>query len=142
MLTLDTMRELGYESRLDPKQSIEGGARYLEQLRTRLPERISDPDRTPSARMLAEMEQNGEEFYHFAMRKSREHQQWFAERPLGARVVGKHDDRGCRSPEREKRCELWPMPPTNHGADGQGQPRQAAHKGSGKGNTCGGSASN
>lgn len=46
MLTLDTMRELGYESRLDPKQSIEGGARYLEQLRTRLPERITEPDRT------------------------------------------------------------------------------------------------
>ena len=46
MLTLDTMRELGYDSRLDPKQSIEGGARYLDQLRRRLPERISEPDRT------------------------------------------------------------------------------------------------
>jgi membrane-bound lytic murein transglycosylase F len=46
MLTLNTMRELGYESRLDPKQSIEGGARYLEQLRNRLPERITEPDRT------------------------------------------------------------------------------------------------
>jgi len=44
--------------------------------------KIADPDLTPSARMLAEMEQNGEEFYHFALRKSREHQQWFAERPL------------------------------------------------------------
>jgi glutamate--cysteine ligase len=32
--------------------------------------------------MLAEMDQNGEEFYQFALRKSREHQQWFAERPL------------------------------------------------------------
>jgi len=44
--------------------------------------KIADPDLTPSARMLAEMDQNGEEFYHFALRKSREHQQWFAERPL------------------------------------------------------------
>jgi Predicted soluble lytic transglycosylase fused to an ABC-type amino acid-binding protein len=46
MLTLNTMRELGYESRLDPKQSIEGGARYLAQLKERLPNRIKDPDRT------------------------------------------------------------------------------------------------
>ena len=28
------------------------------------------------------MEKNGEEFYHFALRKSRQHQQWFEERPL------------------------------------------------------------
>lgn len=46
MLTLQTMRELGYTSRLDPAQSIEGGARYLSQLKSRLPDRISDPDRT------------------------------------------------------------------------------------------------
>ena len=46
MLTLNTMRELGYSSRLDPQQSIEGGARYLAQLKKRLPERIEDPDRT------------------------------------------------------------------------------------------------
>jgi glutamate--cysteine ligase len=44
--------------------------------------KIADPDLTPSARMLADMDQNGEEFYHFALRKSHEHQKWFAERPL------------------------------------------------------------
>jgi len=44
--------------------------------------KLADPDLTPSARMLAEMDQNGEEFYHFALRKSRQHQQWFDERPL------------------------------------------------------------
>ncbi len=44
--------------------------------------KITDPDLTPSARMLAEMDQNNEEFYHFALRMSRQHQQWFAERPL------------------------------------------------------------
>ncbi len=46
--------------------------------------KIEDPDLTPSARMLAEMRENREEFYHFALRKSREHQQWFLERPLEA----------------------------------------------------------
>jgi glutamate--cysteine ligase len=44
--------------------------------------KLADPDLTPSARMLAEMDQNGEEFYHFALRMSRRHQQWFDERPL------------------------------------------------------------
>ena len=44
--------------------------------------KVADADLTPSARMLAEMDDAGEEFYHFALRKSREHQQWFAERPL------------------------------------------------------------
>lgn len=46
MLTLQTMRELGYTSRLDPAQSIEGGARYLSQLKSRIPDRIRDPERT------------------------------------------------------------------------------------------------
>ena len=46
MLTLDTMRELGYTSRLDPEQSIKGGARYLTQLRSRFPNHIQEPDRT------------------------------------------------------------------------------------------------
>jgi len=44
--------------------------------------KIKDPDLTPSARMLAEMADNREEFYHFAMRMSQQHQQQFAERPL------------------------------------------------------------
>jgi len=46
--------------------------------------KIADPDLTPSARMLADMAANKEEFYHFALRMSRQHQQWFAERPLEA----------------------------------------------------------
>jgi len=28
------------------------------------------------------MDQQGEEFYHFAMRMSQQHQKWFADRPL------------------------------------------------------------
>jgi glutamate--cysteine ligase len=38
---------------------------------------IDDPDRTPSARMLTEMRANGEGFFHYAMRKSGEHQRYF-----------------------------------------------------------------
>ncbi len=46
MLTQPTAQELGVENRLDPKQSIFGGARYLRQIRARLPEEVAEPDRT------------------------------------------------------------------------------------------------
>jgi len=46
MLTQATAREVGVKSRLDAKQSITGGAKYLNNLRQRLPEEIEEPDRT------------------------------------------------------------------------------------------------
>jgi membrane-bound lytic murein transglycosylase F len=46
MLTLATMRQLGLSNRLDPRQSIEGGARYFARIRERIPEPIAEPDRT------------------------------------------------------------------------------------------------
>ncbi|MBZ2188715.1 membrane-bound lytic murein transglycosylase MltF [Alcanivorax sp. JB21] len=46
MLTLRTAGELGVDNRLDPAQSIDGGARYLANLRSRLSESITEPDRT------------------------------------------------------------------------------------------------
>jgi len=45
-------------------------------------EAVRDPDRTPSARMLAEMRANGEGFYHFARRMSQAHCAYFQERPV------------------------------------------------------------
>ncbi|MEH6584705.1 MAG: membrane-bound lytic murein transglycosylase MltF [Halioglobus sp.] len=46
MLTLPTARELGVENRLDPGQSLRGGARYLKNIKRRLPSDITDPDLT------------------------------------------------------------------------------------------------
>lgn len=46
MLTRRTANQLGIKDRLDPEQSIEGGARYFLRLRKRLPSRIVEPDRT------------------------------------------------------------------------------------------------
>ncbi len=46
MLTLNTAREMGVTSRLDATQSLEGGTAYLMKLKRRLPERITEPDRT------------------------------------------------------------------------------------------------
>ncbi|CBV41555.1 membrane-bound lytic murein transglycosylase MltF [Halomonas elongata] len=45
MLTRPTASDLGIEDRLDPAQSIEGGARYLRSLEQRLPESITGDDR-------------------------------------------------------------------------------------------------
>ena len=46
MLTKQTATHLGVTDRLDPEQSIEGGARYFLQLRKRIPKRIPEPDRS------------------------------------------------------------------------------------------------
>lgn len=46
MLTQNTARQLGIENRTDPFDSTQGGAAYLLALKQRIPERISEPDRT------------------------------------------------------------------------------------------------
>ncbi|WP_223668414.1 membrane-bound lytic murein transglycosylase MltF [Kangiella shandongensis] len=46
MLTQDTARQLGIKNRIDAKQSIMGGAEYFRLMKDKIPERISDPDRT------------------------------------------------------------------------------------------------
>jgi len=46
MLTQTTARELGIKNRLDFRSSIFGGANYLNKLRVRLPESVTEPDRT------------------------------------------------------------------------------------------------
>ena len=45
MLTTDTARSLSVKDRLDPEQSIMGGARYLIKMINRIPERIQGEDR-------------------------------------------------------------------------------------------------
>lgn len=46
MLTNRTATQMGVQDRLDPEQSIEGGARYFLRMRNRVPDRIPEPDRT------------------------------------------------------------------------------------------------
>jgi len=45
MLTQPTAKQLGVDNRLDPEQSILGGASYVRMLEQKLPERIPEPDR-------------------------------------------------------------------------------------------------
>jgi membrane-bound lytic murein transglycosylase F len=46
MLTEETADRLGVSNRLDPKQSIMAGARYINILRDMLPDEVAEPDRT------------------------------------------------------------------------------------------------
>jgi membrane-bound lytic murein transglycosylase F len=46
MLTLTTAEEMGIKSRLDPAQSIMGGAAYYKSLYERISEEVPEPDRT------------------------------------------------------------------------------------------------
>jgi len=46
MLTERTAAQMGLTDRLDPQQSIDGGARYFLRLHGRIPNRIKEPDRT------------------------------------------------------------------------------------------------
>ncbi|NQD92650.1 membrane-bound lytic murein transglycosylase MltF [Pseudomonas sp. CrR25] len=46
MLTLRTAQAMGVSNRLDPKQSIDGGAKYIVHVKQQLPASIEEPDRT------------------------------------------------------------------------------------------------
>jgi membrane-bound lytic murein transglycosylase F len=46
MLTRNTAKEMGVKSRLDPLESIEGGAKYFRKMYDRLSDDIVEPDRT------------------------------------------------------------------------------------------------
>ena len=46
MLTLPTAEAMGVTSRLNPEESIRGGARYFERMLQTIPARIPEPDRT------------------------------------------------------------------------------------------------
>jgi peptidoglycan lytic transglycosylase F len=46
MLTADTAHAMGVRDRSNPQQSIFAGARYLAEVRAKVPERIPEPDRT------------------------------------------------------------------------------------------------
>ncbi|MDR2874959.1 MAG: membrane-bound lytic murein transglycosylase MltF [Methylobacillus sp.] len=46
MLTEETADRMGVTDRLDPKQSVMAGARYVVMLREMIPERVPEPDRT------------------------------------------------------------------------------------------------
>ena len=67
--------------------------------------KIEDADRTPSARVLAEMMENKEEFYDFSLRKSLQHQRWFESRPLAPEQQASFEKAARDSIERQYEIE-------------------------------------
>ena len=60
-----------------------GGEAYREALQAQRA-KVLDPQLTPSARLLAELQRNGESFRAFALRQSRAHAETFRAQPLSA----------------------------------------------------------
>jgi glutamate--cysteine ligase len=52
--------------------------------------RLDDDSTTPAAKLLSEMEANGETYYRMAMRKAREQQEHFCKRPPSAETMAKY----------------------------------------------------
>ena len=46
MLTLSTAKQMGVKNRLDPAQSVYGGAKYFNRVLKKIPKRVPEPDRT------------------------------------------------------------------------------------------------
>jgi len=68
-------------------------------------EAVRDADRTPSARMLAEMRQAGEGFYHFARRMSLGHQRYFRNLDMPEHQRRWYAELAARSLEDQRRME-------------------------------------
>lgn len=74
-------------------------------------ERIEDPDRTPSAMMLAEMRREGEGFYHFAKRLSLQHNSYFGDLRQSPERVDFFRKQAELSLKRQAVVEAEPQPP-------------------------------
>ena len=66
---------------------------------------VADPELTPSAKILAEMQSEGEEFFHFALRRSRLHEQTLGESPLAAEKTENYRQLATESISEQSRLE-------------------------------------
>jgi glutamate--cysteine ligase len=66
---------------------------------------LSDPDLTPSARILAEMRETKEGFFQFAKRQSERHQAYFEELPMDPQQVDFLEQESLKSWQRQRLLE-------------------------------------
>ncbi len=99
------------EDLLDKMQAIsevldryKTGEPYAEALKQQL-EKVKYPDATPSARMLQEMRETKEGFYHFARRMSQKHNQYFTKLKLDAETMQLFDAEAKQSLIKQKQME-------------------------------------
>ena len=84
--------------------SNESGTPYQSALKQQW-RKIENAEETPSARMLAEMRDNGESFYHFARRKSIQHNRYFQQRHLPSETEQRFIDEGVNSLQLQQQKE-------------------------------------
>lgn len=96
---IDVMQ--GYASLLD---DAHGSDEYSASLRKQK-QAIDDPECTPSAIMLAEMRENGEGFYQYAMRMSQQHHENFVKENLSPQQLGFFSDLTATSLAQQKQME-------------------------------------
>jgi len=82
----------------------ESGQSYQASLTAVLPV-IEDPDRTPSARMLAEMRKNNQSFYHFAMDMCEQHNRYFQQERNPPEQVRFFEEEAKKSLQRQQETE-------------------------------------
>jgi glutamate--cysteine ligase len=66
---------------------------------------VHDPERTPSARVLAEMREHGESFFHFAKRMSQAHQRFFQGLPVNESRMARFQAEAAASFARQQALE-------------------------------------
>jgi len=66
---------------------------------------VFDPDLTPSARMLAEMKENNEGFFHHAQRMSKHHYQYYKTHSLSEEKIKFFEKLASESLEKQKQIE-------------------------------------
>jgi len=81
-----------------------GTQRYTASLKTQC-EAVLDASLTPSARVLQEMRDTGEEYFHFAKRKAQEHQAYFNARTISAEREQFFTQQALDSIARQKQIE-------------------------------------
>ena len=68
-------------------------------------DKVMDPELTPSARMLTEMRENNEGFYHFAKRMSESHNQYFSQLKLSQERNQFFEEAALKSIIKQKQIE-------------------------------------
>ena len=97
---LDAMQ--GYASLLD---DVHGSTNHSVSLKNQR-QAVNDPESTPSAKMLAEMNDKGEGFYQYAMRMSQQHHEAFLQKELSEAQMQFYQDLSVTSLKQQKQMEI------------------------------------
>lgn len=95
-------------NKMKPVASLLDRANYCENYFSSVKSQIAsvfDPDLTPSARMLAEMKENDEGFFHHAQRMSKHHYQYYKMHALSEEKIQFFEKLASESLEKQKQIE-------------------------------------